>query len=153
MEYSNEEKLAQKLIQYGREEEIVRNDLQKHGNRWVEDWNKRRPDGSFWQDSRYILLRKCKYKDYSVDQLFCELISQMRSLGWEAISITLTQNYIRDRLPYFNDYKIIDFMGTEYYKADLETREFFARIFQNMKTHKVWTDEQICRDFGLNEID
>lgn len=153
MEYSNEEKLAQKLIQYGREEEIVRNDLQKHGNRWVEDWNKRRPDGSFWQDSRYILLRKCKYKDYSVDQLFCELISQMRSLGWEAISITLTQNYIRDRLPYFNDYKIIDFMGTEYYKADLETREFFARIFQNMKTHEVWTDEQICRDFRLNEID
>lgn len=149
MEYSNEEKLAQKLIQYGREEEIIRNNLQKHGNKWVENWNKRRPDGSFWHDSRDILLRKCKYKDYSVDQLFCELIFQMRSLGWEAISITLTQNYIRDRLPYFNDYKIIDFMGTEHYKADLETRKFFARIFQNMKTHEVWTDEQICRDFGI----
>lgn len=153
MEYSNEEKLAQKLIQYGREEEIARSNLQKHGNRWIEDQSRRLPNGEYWHDSRRILFRKCKYQTYSVDQLFCELISQMRSMGWEAISITLTQNYIRDRLPYFDDYKIIDFLGTEYYKADLETRKFFARIFQNMKTHHVWTDKEIAFDFELNKID
>ena len=153
MEYSNEEKLAQKLIQYGREEEIARRNLKEHANRWIEDKIGCGHSGNYWHDSRQILFRKCKYQTYSVDQLFCELISQMRSLGWEAISITLTQNYIRDRLPYFDDYKIIDFLGTEYYEADLETRKFFARIFQNMKTHCVWTDKQIAIDFRLNEND
>lgn len=145
MKYSNEEKLAEKLVQYGREEETIRRNLKKFGSRM---------DSPNYDCrlSKKVVFQNCKYKDYPVMKLFCDLITQVRSIGWEAFAITLTQNYIRNRLPYFDDYKIIDFMGTEIYKADLETRKFFARIFQNMKTHHVWTDEEICHDFRLNEI-
>lgn len=143
MKYSNEEKLAEKLVQYGREEETIRRNLRKFGSR-VDS-----PNYECYL-SKKVVFENCKYKDYPIMKLFCDLITQMRSIGWEAFSITLTQNYIRNRLPYFEDYKIIDFLGTEIYEADLETRKFFARIFQNMKTHHSWTDEEIAKEFNLN---
>lgn len=144
MRYTNEDKLAERLVQYGREEEIIRRELRKHGSR---------VDNShyFVGDSKRVVFKDLKYKGYPIMKLFIDTIVHLRLAGCEAFATTLTQGYIRDRLPYFEDYKIIDLMGTESPEADLETRKFFAKVFQNMKTHEAWTDEEIRKEFELDK--